>query len=182
MSIDAYITKVTRTTEPDGTITEITEYFDRGTGVKVRRVRRHMSADGSTMLDGSEIWYHGPVETRITWERYEDGRLRRTETWQIDPNGGVTGKTFGEHEGGDLRQRREHGPAPDYPLLGTFTYGYDRQHRWIRIEERDENGTVKKVTTRDYLSDGSYSVTVTDYSTSPATVTRTEYDVNGIPR
>ena len=183
MSIDAYVTKVTRTTNPaDGNITEVTEYFDRQTRALVRKVTRHYFGDGVTPFAGSDIWFDGPVPTRIVFEKYEGGELVSTETWDLDRNAFITGKTIEEYEGGNLRRRTIYGPEPDHEQLGTFDYGYDRSGRLIRITERDGKGTVKKVTTFDYLSDGSHSVTVTDYSQDPAKVTRTEYDTNGVPK
>jgi YD repeat-containing protein len=60
----------------------------------------------------------------------------------------------------------------DGSLRRTVTYKYDTSGRPHRIEETDENGKTLKITTVSYYSDGSKIVTVTDYSTSPATVTQ----------
>jgi hypothetical protein len=60
----------------------------------------------------------------------------------------------------------------DGSLRRTLTYKYETSGRPYRIEETDENGKTLNVTTVSYYSDGSQIVTVTDYSTSPATVTQ----------
>jgi hypothetical protein len=182
MSIETYETRVTRTNNPDGTITETTDYIDRRSKAVVRKVIRHFFGDGVTPFLGTEIWFDGPVPTRIVFEKYDGGVLVEKKTWDYDRNGDVTGKTIDEYEGGELRRRTLYGPEPDYEVLGTFDYGYDRSGRLIRITERDGKGKVKKVTTYDYLTDGSHSVTVTDYSHDPARVTRTEYDTHGVPK
>jgi hypothetical protein len=181
-SLELYDERVTRTDNPDGTVTEQTELVDRRTRAVVCRIRRHFRGDGVTPVSGSETWFDGPVPKRITFERYDGGTLRKKETWDLDGNAGIAGKTVDEYERGRLRRRTHLGPSPDYKELGRFEFGYDGSERLIRITERDANGRVKRLTTEDYGMDGSRTVTVTDYSTDPATVTRTEYDASSIPQ
>jgi hypothetical protein len=50
-------------------------------------------------------------------------------------------------------------------------FGHDGSGRLIRVTERDKDGNLQRVTTYTYYQDGSCTVTVTDYTTSPATVT-----------
>jgi hypothetical protein len=180
-SLDFYDKRVTRTDHPDGTATEKTEFVDLRTGGVVCRITRNFLADG-TPSSGTEMWFDGPMHKRITVETYERGILQRKQTWHLDGNPGAAGKTIDEYAGGQLKRRTHRGPSPDYEVLETLEFGYDRSGRLIRITERDANGTVKRLTTEDYRMDGSRTVTVTDYSTDPATVTRTEYDAHGIPQ
>jgi hypothetical protein len=181
-SVEVYDQRFKRTDNPDGTITEETEFIDRATGAVVCRVRRHFAGDGVTPVGGSEIWYDGPVVKQATFDRYTDGKLTKKETYYWDRIGRITGKTIDEYQSGKLTGRTELGPPPDYEVLGTTEFGYDGQGRLIRITVRGDDGEVITVTAYDYFLDGSYTVTVTDYSTDPATVTRNEYTAGGEPR
>ncbi len=56
----------------------------------------------------------------------------------------------------------------------TLKLGKDSRGRLIRKEYRDKDGHLEKVVTIAIYEDGAKTTTVTDYSTSPATVTVTK--------
>jgi hypothetical protein len=52
---------------------------------------------------------------------------------------------------------------------------YDARGRRIRTERRDNSGKLLRVTICAYYADDSYTETVTDYTTTPATVTQSTF-------
>jgi hypothetical protein len=148
----------------------------KGTRLSVRKkgVRRLVLPFVALVQAAHIFFYTEPPKPR---PKSRGKRQMGDGTWIeiVDYNDPVTGRglysiEYGGEDGTDLPRTAEWLDA-NGKVYSRETYGYDSSGRKIRITERDRTGKLLRVTTYAYHQDGTYTVTVTDYSTSPATIT-----------
>ena len=175
---DTFRRVVQRQQVGDETI-ETETLFDRRTGVRVAVRSRLFDRDGKTIYV-AEAWLGpaGQIEKDVD-DDFVDGVQVRRKTDYYGADGEFVRRIDDTYEGGRLRRSQE---SDRTQLVSETDYGYDTEGRTIRITERDGQGNTRRVTTRAFFADGSYRVTVTDYSTSPATVTTRDHGASGVPK
>jgi hypothetical protein len=205
--IDLYRKHVERWVGEDGRSSEETTYFDRTTGKKVGRRSEEFDRHGR-LKRREEEWFQPDGSSHKRVDKYDDDGDLVERVDSVEVNGVPSSATVEDYEKGKLKSkawmkwkgnfhmilfieevydsagrviRKEEGGPDKWPNSVT-TYSFDSQGRLRRIEVRDGDGKVVSVTVIQYFLDGSKTVTITDYSTTPATVTTQQYAPNGTPK